>query len=257
MTRRCVSTRLFSAKRYPTADLAEHTAIARKLSRKYTLSNSAKTGGGYWTVFSMLAQTPHHHEYSRVQSSMEVIVARFAPLCFALLAACIPTLAWSDAPPPNTVGHAHTCERYFPKEASETGAEGNNNDGLSHQERRRCARHSSGEFEREYRSRPGRNTMRPALALSPGGKRRHTNRIRVESQCRVGSVERPMDGPDGSGKSCIEQYPKEAASPGVHGATKLTIHVAADGSVRDATVLDTSGSKDTTISPPFASRDGG
>jgi len=56
-------------------------------------------------------------------------------------------------------------------------------------------------------------------------------------------VERPLDNPDGPSKPCIDQYPNEAASPGVHGTTKLTVQVAADGSVTEAAVLDTSGSK--------------
>ena len=174
---------------------------------------------------------------------MEIVMARIVPLCLALLAACIPTFVRSDAPPPNTVGHAHTCQSYFPKAASETGTQGTTTMsflvGTDGNTSDIYVAKSSGDNDLDYAA--TRCVQRwHYLPAKKDGKPVSTawkaNIVWV-------LVERPLDNPDGPNKPCTDQYPKEATSPGVHGTTKLTVQVAADGSVKNPTVLETSGDK--------------
>ena len=175
---------------------------------------------------------------------MEVMTIRLVFICMALLAACIPTFAWSDAPPPERPGHAHTCQKYFPKEASETGAEGTTvmsfRIGTDGNTQNVQVESSSGYADLDQAAIKCAQRWHYLPAKSDG------KPIEFDWKAKVVWVlaERPLDGPDGQEKSCIDQYPRQAASPGVHGTTKLTVQVAADGSVTDAIVLDTSGSKE-------------
>lgn len=169
---------------------------------------------------------------------------RLACIGTLLLAACLSRPALSDEASQNKVGHAHTCRKYLPKEASETGTQGTTQmafrimtDGNTQDVH---VESSSGDSKLDQAA------VQCAQRWHYLPAKRDGVPIEFDWKAKVVwvIVERPLDSPDGPSKPCIDQYPKEAASPGVHGTTKLTIQVAADGSLKDATVLDTSGSKD-------------
>jgi TonB family protein len=182
--------------------------------------------------------------HPKIRFMTERLGTRTHAAWLALLISLAPSIGWSESPPPNNSGHAHTCQKYFPKEASEQGAEGTTTlafrittDGLTRDVR---VEDSSGNTELDKAAVLCAQQWHYLAAKMNG------TPIEVSWKANVVWVltERPLDTPDGSERPCVQQYPKEAASPGVHGTTKLTIQVATDGSVNDASVVDSSGSKE-------------